>query len=156
MTPGEPIMTGKERYPILGWGIPKKEIESLLEQCKGLKLNWDCEKKAMLVWKHINRGVLVFGEMKVWDAEHTATYGFEYHPPFEFHAWIEERSPKGHRLVHDLSLPGVVLKGLDTCDEIGPILKGRTPMALAGRIPKWAEYIGHEFYMDRNTNIFRT
>jgi len=154
MMPEEPVMTGEEKFSVFGLGLPKKEVELLLEQCKGLKLCWDCEEKAMLMWNHIKKGVMVIGEMKVWDKKFTATYGFEYHPPFEFHAWIEERGPDGRRIIYDLGLPGVIIKGLSTCDEIGPILSGRKPVVLVGRPPKWIEYKGREFYLDRSQTIF--
>jgi len=142
------IMTGEETYNLIGFSMDYTIANELIKKFKGLNLHWNCEDKSRITWDFLKRGTLVIGSLKIWNAERDASYGFEYHPPLEFHAWIEERV-NGKKIIYDLALPGVILKGLEIKDEYGIILDGRQPVILTGEAPDWLEYTGREYYLER-------
>ena len=80
--------------------------------------------------------------MRVLSDDYKSAYGFDYNPPNELHAWLDVDG-----YVLDLSLPGVILRGLNLADEQGPFLKGREPAILFGPPPDWILYFS--VYMRR-------
>lgn len=159
ISPNARVMTGRERYPIIGStgatiglddGIHTQEdrnaleyaVISMLPECAGLKACWDCLAKAQLVYRHMEStfgvgGRVMMGSMRIWNTSYTASYGYAFEPPREFHAWYQ----RGLMII-DIALPGVVIKGTNTIDDVGPIITGREPAILVGIPPKWAEYEG--------------
>ncbi len=75
------------------------------------------------------------GAAKVMSGDYMSTYGFEYNPPYEFHAWVVDNGN-----IIDLALPGVIEKGLITKDDVGYYLVKRKPVILAGTEPNWISY----------------
>lgn len=107
----------------------------------GLYKWWSCLEKAQIAQKHFNRGVVVIGSLKIYNKAFDSTYSFEYNPPFEFHAWVQDLD-----LIYDYSLIGCMEIGKLLQDERGPILD-REPEFLCFEKPKrWTKYEAHATY----------
>jgi hypothetical protein len=138
------VMTGEEIYPVYGELLTTSELIALIKKCRGLYSYWDCVRKAYIVKKYLNRGVIVAGECMVQSANKRSLYGHYFRPPFEFHAWWQEAFDPAIKCLRypiiDIALPGLITKGLITKDEIGPMLTGREPVILAGNPEQWMYY----------------
>jgi hypothetical protein len=132
----ETRMTGDEEFPILGSAVPKEVVQVILQGYKGLLVYWDCIKKAQIAAKILGRGEVWMGAAMVASADFQSSYGHYWNPPFEFHAWVE----LGDGLIFDGALPGLIQKGTETSDHIGPALVGRKPSVLAGYPLDWMRY----------------
>ena len=136
------ILTGKENYPIIGNGSVelKKEVKRVFKLAKGLRKYWSCNEKAILIQKEIG-GHVIIGSHYVWSSDFKSQYGFEYNPPYEFHAWVE----LSDNTIIDIALPGVIRTGLELRDEVGPYLTGRKPVIFVGsEVPNFLVYDGKE------------
>jgi hypothetical protein len=135
------IMTGKEVYPIIGgWSVQtmvERSIKMFSENC--LYLMASCHEKAIIVKKEFFAGSknikMVGGKIRVLSDDYKSAFGFDWNPPWEVHIWLEW----GKDII-DLALPGVILRGMNTYDEYGPILTGREPVILVGTCPDWILY----------------
>ena len=149
------ILTGKERYPILGESplVKPEKIEEILESYKGLNRYWDCWEKAFRAKDIIGEGIVAVGSLMIRSADYKSEYGYYFNPPYEFHAWLMlidwNAKGKGTLIAFDGALPGVIQKGLETCDHIGPSLVGRKPVVLAGMPRSWMRYCAYEFHERR-------
>jgi hypothetical protein len=138
------VMTGEERYPIistvsLSTHTKKVMLLDMVKMCKGLNLYWNCLEKALIVRNYFRFGYVVLGSLYVYNENRSANYGYEYRPPFEFHAWWQDDLSQDSPII-DIALPGVILKGKSIVDEFGSILSGREPCILVGRPLDWMEY----------------
>jgi hypothetical protein len=137
------VMTGKERYTVKGGLLNDKQAASLMVQCKGLNLFWDCIDKAQLVKRFRGCGHVVVGSCMVLSRDGLSSYGHYFKPPYELHAWWQ-KNPGTNQPVIDIALPGLIMKGMSSSDELGPFIVGRKPIILAGRPLKWMEYRPYE------------
>ena len=129
-------LTGKEDYPIVGEAVPKDVVGEILQAYKGLRTCWDCIDKARIAERIIGRGIVVMGGSMVVSVDMASSYGYYFNPPYEFHVWLS----LGNGSIFDAALPGMILKGANTHDHIGPCLVGRDPVVLAGTPAKWMLY----------------
>ena len=120
-------LTGREKFPIVGNRISLSVAEQIQKEFAGLFSHWDCLDKAKIVTKHIRDSQIVVGSLNLASSDMTSLYGHEFHPPYEFHAWVMDGP-----FIIDMALPGVIQKGLTTFDSIGAFLVGREPVILAG------------------------
>jgi hypothetical protein len=135
------IMTGEESYPIIGgWsaqGMVERSFKLFADG--GLFLEASCWEKACMVKKEFFLGTkdmkIVGGRIRVLSADLKSAFGYDWNPPTEVHIWLEW----GKDLI-DLALPGVIIRGMNTYDNIGPILTGRNPVVLVGTCPDWIIY----------------
>ena len=139
------VMTGEERYPIFGGFVAESEAIKILTEFKGLNLYWECLPKAELTRIMLGQGKVAIGEIRVFGNNFLSAYGHNFNPPYEFHAWVEITPD----IIIDFALPGLILKGLNTSDEIGPYIVGREPIILAGMKPDWMHYKKIEYYKGR-------
>ena len=132
------LMTGEERYPVLGSLLNKVQANILLKRSKGFQLYGDCLRKAATVYEFItsweSKVTISMGQLFVQDPDGTQ-YGFSYNPPFELHAWVDVAG-----LIIDLALPGVILRGKNMRDDHGFFLSNTEPVILAGGVPYWLYY----------------
>jgi hypothetical protein len=129
------LLTGQESYPIEGSLAFSEDVYRVWKnEFKGLNRYWDCLPKAQKVQRFFG-GVVVLGRLFVTSANYTSQYGYEFNPPYEFHAWVRFASG-----ILDFALPGVIEKGLNTVDDIGPFLIGREPFILVGKPLNWLHY----------------
>lgn len=135
----DPTMTGYEEYPVIGSALTDQEITKIIRNFSGLKTHWNCLEKAQIVVALLGKGLVTIGSLQIVSGDLKSMYGYEYHPPREFHAWVT----LGKDII-DIALPGVILKGLNTRDEYGPFIVDRKPAVLAGKAPEWAIYRGKE------------
>jgi len=133
-------MTGEESYPIIGNLIDHEKLKEILKKCAGLHQHFSCIQKAELVRDYLGHGQVVIGQLLVWNKEMTANFGYFYNLPLEFHAWWEPDNAIAGRVIVDISLPGVIEKGLKTKDHIGYLIEGREPFILNGRPLEWTAY----------------
>ena len=133
---GDPVLTGDESYPVDGCFVPNKTVQQIQKEFAGLKVHWNCLEKAQIAQRILKHGTVVVGSLLVWNGNFSCNYGYQYNPPFEFHAWIR----LGSGIIFDPGLPGVILKGMITYDHIGPAINGRQPVILNGIPSKWMEY----------------
>ena len=133
-------MKGDEKYPLIGNQSEISVVNSMIAECKGLPLYAGCLEKAIIAQRYFG-GTIFVGAMKVVSADGNSTYGFDFNPPTELHAWVSIE--KG---IIDLSLPGVIMRGMKLRDEIGPFLVGRDPSILFGIPPEWLIYSGKMRY----------
>ena len=124
------IMTGCESYPIIGDQISAYDAKPIIKRLKGLNLYWNCLEKALIVSDFIPGSIVVIGSLMIYEWTEMSAYGHKYKPPYEFHAWVRWKEN-----VIDFGLPGVILKGLNTEDIFGPLLKNTVPVILAGEPP---------------------
>ena len=130
------LMTGEEKYPIVGTAIDSETIKKIVCSFKGLNRHWNCVDKAQKSQAILGRGIVVGGSLMVLSVDLNSSYGYYWNPPFEFHAWVD----LGDGLIFDAALAGVIEKGLTTEDAIGPYLVGNTPVILAGPPMGWTAY----------------
>jgi hypothetical protein len=123
--------------PVNGGLITKKELKEISTRCTGLSKYWDCINKAIRTKQVLGRGSLCIGSLLIYSADDKTNFGYEFNPPYEFHAWLSIDGGKG---IVDVALPGVIEKGLTSRDEHGPFLIGREPCILAGPPLGWMEY----------------
>lgn len=141
------LMTGKERFPIMGTLLSEEIVEGIVKDFEGLKLYADCADKIRITQQSIHIGtILTIGAIRIWDAKGRGCYGFDFNPPFECHYWLSVAGLRG--AIIDLSLPGVILRALKFKDDEGPIVEGRVPAYLAGHPPQWVQYAAHEYIID--------
>lgn len=129
-------LSGHEDYPIVGDAVPKDVVSEVLQAYKGLRTCWDCIDKARIARKIIGYGIVMVGGSLVVSSDGTSSYGYYFNPPYEFHVWLN----LGGGDIFDAALPGMILKGTATHDEVGPCLVGRDPVVLAGTPAKWMLY----------------
>lgn len=135
----DPQLKGDESWPIHGDLITPEQAGVLIQLLKGKNRYWDCLPKAQIV-KTITGGVVCCGSCLIVSGDYKSEYGYYFNPPYEFHAWVEVENG-----IIDISLPGVIEKGLYTSDAVGPFLLDRTPVILAGKPdPKWMKYVKFE------------
>lgn len=127
------LMTGEERYPVYS---SNNNVDKILSEFKGLLLFGGCLDKARIVQKYYPDTVLVAGAIRVISNDYQSMYGYDFHPPLEMHVWLERNSVS----VIDFALPGVILRGLQEGDEIGPFLVGREPIIIIDNCPDWVIY----------------
>jgi len=144
-------LTGNEKYKILGRMLSRAEADEIFKQFKGLMRRANCLRKACIVRDWLNRerenafNVMV-GSLYVIESSNHSSYGHEYNPPFEFHAWVYGRRDKS---LYDLALPGVIERGLEAEDDQGKLLLTIDPTILAAgisRIPYYIRYKAHSAY----------
>ncbi len=138
--PYAPIVGGLD---FLG-GLPAELVsQGACDEFVGLLEQGHCLEKAQRAQKVLDRfGVptrIMLGAIQLASVGGQSFYGFEYHPPYEFHAWLETPSTESMAIL-DFSLPGVIKRGLSSRDEIGPFLVGRTEVILMGQPLSWMCY----------------
>jgi hypothetical protein len=138
----EPLLTGNEKYPITGHIMTTEAAIKIQSYFGGLKKYWHCLEKALICRQLLKFGTVVVGEMRVISGDGSSAYGYNFNPPFEFHAWLQ--LPDGNIL--DFALPGVIEKGLNTSDEHGPFLTGVEPFILVGLPTANLFYLKKEIY----------
>lgn len=131
----EPLLSGTERFDVMGDLLSPNKCEEIIMRCKGLTRHWNCLEKAKIAQRVLHDGVVVVGSCELWSRDMKSKYGHLFNPPFEFHAWLQ--LPQG---IIDIALPGVIEKGLTTSDHIGPFLSERIPFILARKPFEWMEY----------------
>jgi hypothetical protein len=139
------IMTGNEKFPVVGNAVTAVEITQVIQACAGLKFNWSCLPKSFKAKEVLGRGEIVIGSLFVTSGDEKSEYGFLYNPPLEMHSWLD----LGDGLIFDIGLAGVIDTGLHSCDAIGPYLIDRKPVILAGVPMKWMRYkrhVGEDLY----------
>ena len=141
----ERVMTGLEEFdtlPRVNDGSINELLKAMIADCKGLNPYWNCLQKALIAQKHMGGiGAVILGSCFVHSEDMKSSYGYEYNPPYEFHAWLAYGP-----VIIDIALPGVIEKGLGLCDQYGPILVGRKPAVLFGYPPFWIKYTAREVY----------
>ena len=152
LTANQPILSGKEKYKVIGNYLSLDKVERIMGLLKGKYQHWDCLPKAEIVAKELG-GNVVIGSTYVINKEGTGSYGYEYRPPYEFHAWVVIQKPG---VVIDFALPGVIEKGLTVKDEICYILEDIEPVILAGIPPKWLRYYPRELRDKYGTIVIST
>jgi hypothetical protein len=135
----EPLMDGTEEFPIHGSLLTSAESMLIRKNMKGFRRHWHCLEKAQRVVSLLGRGVVVIGSLHVISGDGKSTYGYNFNPPYEFHAWVQLNDG-----IIDVALPGVIDRGLSACDDYGPYLVQRTPIILAGTPLYWTYYKPHE------------
>ena len=115
-----------DSFPIIGSYLSKEEMEMCFREYskRRYKRNWDCVSKAIVAAELLSneaRGDLVIhvGSCYVLSEEVVSSYGYEYNPPLEIHAWTFS---KKQGVLYDLAMPGVILSGKEAEDELGPFL----------------------------------
>jgi hypothetical protein len=132
----EALLTGDEEYTVVGFAVDYKVVREILEAYKGLNRYWNCIEKARIAREILDRGRVWMGGAMVASADWLSSYGHYWNPPYELHAWVE----LGRGEIFDAALPGLIQKGTETYDHIGPALIGRKPVVLAGLPQKWMRY----------------
>lgn len=147
-------MTGLEEYGIVGQCLTTAELTLLIRECEGLHMTADCVKKAEIVigmrkelpsLHRIGPMVLCVGAVRIYAIDMRSAYGHDFNPPYECHAWA--RSIADPRILVDLALPGLIIRGSRLEDEQGPFLYGREPVVLAGLPAKWMSYQAGETWI---------
>lgn len=144
-------MKGNEQYPIIGNKITKAEVEMVSSRFNGLLLVGHCLLKAMWVQQYLEQNrddifTIILGKLSIVDRNNNTSYGFYFNPPLEYHAWVRSFKEKA---IYDLSLPGAIIKGLNTSDDQGPFLKNIKPSILAtgiGHVPTWLRYTAYRTF----------
>ena len=142
----EELLLGNEFFPASSKLelsiISIEDVEQIMKQMKGLKRHWDCIEKAKRVKKYMRYGHVAVGSCLVWSDDFKSQFGYWFNPPFEIHAWWipSEKVDLRSQIIIDFALPGIIEKGINTHDEMGPFLKGREPQILAGIAFDWVEY----------------
>lgn len=131
----DPLLSGDERFPVIGDAISEIEALHIQTAIRGLNAHWNCLEKAQITRNVLDRGVVVVGSLMIVSGDLKSEYGYHFNPPFEFHAWVMHNGE-----IIDVSLPGVIDKGLTTHDEYGPYLVGREPVILASTPLEWMKY----------------
>ena len=151
----DPIMTGKENFEILGNAIQPEIVKTIVSHFAGLNLFYDCNRKVSIASHFLaNLGIefeINFGELFVDSKEKSTNFGYKFNPPYEFHCWI---GLPGENIL-DVSLPGTILKGKLTSDNVGPFLIGRKEFILNGRPKNWLHYTTHETTLCQQPSLKR-
>ena len=149
------LLTGEENFEIIGELKDDEEAKTIISEsikkCAGLKFSWNALEKAKIV-NEVSGWTVVLGELMIFSEGMTSAYGYYFNPPYEFHAWnVNKRTGK----IIDISLPGVIYKGLDTVnygiisslisgknqtEDDRPYLIDRSLVILAGTPPDWTKY----------------
>ena len=138
------LLTGEETWPILGDKVSVEQVQRIVHEMAGLNKYWACLPKTKWARYILGKGRIVVGSLLVTSGDGKAQYGYYFRPPYEFHSWLDlGNDPDGPIL--DVALPGVIEKGLNTSDDIGPYLINREPVVLAGIPPDWCQYIPVEY-----------
>ncbi len=124
--PNDELLTGTEQYRIIGDLLSDDLCRKIMQSCAGLSRHWHCLEKAIKVKQFLPNGYVVVGKTLVASSDLKSTYGCEYVPPYEFHAWYQCEGG-----IIDIALPGLIEKGLSTSDEHGPFLVDVNPVILA-------------------------
>lgn len=138
------IVPNKE-YPIFsndeGILISKDIANTLINAFHTLKLNryYDCLEKAKIAALYLRAPEIHLGSLMIDSTEPNVAFGYKYNPPLEFHAWLEKDGN-----IIDLAVPGSIEFGSKLKDDIGPFLKGREPIIVAGKPPEWLTYVTYE------------
>lgn len=133
------LMTGEERYPVIGTYLVKDIFKEVTKKFKGLQITSNCVEKNVIGMAAI--GVpcwIALGSFRVWNKKRTSSYGFDFNPPYELHSWLIPKVDP--YIVIDFSLPGVIIRALKFKDSKGRVVTNRTPSYLAGVPPPWLEY----------------
>ena len=130
------LLTGTERYPIVGDAVSEDDVATLFISFQGLRKYWDCLGKAYRAQLFLGKGRVMVGSLLVVSGDWKSEYGYHWNPPFEFHAWLD----LGSGVIFDAALPGVIEKGLTTRDSVGPYIVDRKPVVLAGPPLDWMKY----------------
>lgn len=131
-------LKGNESWPVFGDLITQAEADSVIAHWKEWKRHWMCLEKARWIAQNIG-GVVALGELTIYSGKFESSYGFQYNPPFEFHAWVQS-DRKGGGII-DLALPGAIEMGMILKDQFGPFIVGRKPIILAAnKAPDWLAY----------------
>jgi len=128
-------LTGNEVYPIAGDLLTPEDAAIIFQKLRGVNKHWFCLNKADIVRDYLGEGEIHAGSLHVWSKGMKSNYGYDFHPPLEFHAWVAI----GEGII-DVALPGVIERGLATSDKLGSILEGREPIILAGAPLHWLQY----------------
>jgi hypothetical protein len=134
-TDNESLMDGTESFEIVGNLMSPVQCAEIIKRCQGLTNRWHCLEKAQIAKRIIGDGIVVVGSCHLWSTDMRSNYGYNFNPPYEFHAWLH--LPQG---IIDIALPGSIEVGLNTHDDIGPYLTGREPFILAGKPLDWMDY----------------
>jgi len=140
ITTSDKTMNGNETYPIIGELLDDKLLREVFSECNGLNIYWGCLEKALIVKKHLGKGIVVLGQCMAVSLNGKSAYGHYWNPPLEFHAWWQESLYPKEQSIIDISLPGLIMKGSESFDEIGFLLTGRSPIVLAGVPENWMRY----------------
>lgn len=147
------ICTG-QIYPLYSYEsepiIDESQAEQLLNVFKIIELNryYACIEKAKIVAKGYQLTHIHLGSLLVDSEESGVSFGYHFNPPLELHAWAQLG-----KYIIDFALPGTIELGIKSSDEIGPMLKGRTPVILAGLCPPWLHYVTHEIIPVENVKV---
>ena len=145
------LILGTEWYETVGDFIDREDINEIFESYAGLTRHWHCLEKTKRAADIIGEGLVCIGSLMVRSSDNKSEYGYYYNPPYEFHAWLllmqRVTETHGNLVIFDAALPGVIEKGLVTCDEIGPSLVGRKPVILNGKPKEWMRYDTCEIYL---------
>jgi hypothetical protein len=149
----DPQLNGDEVFPIIGGQISAAGMRKVIGQFKGLGRYWDCMEKAKIVRNYLcsTRGddsyIIMIGSLHIIASDYNSSYGYNYNPPYEIHAWVFHPDTGG---VYDFALPGVIEKGQTLSDRYGSYIdKGRVPSIAAFLLeccPDWLRYDPREVY----------
>jgi len=146
-------LTGEERYPLTGhmWQlVGRRSLDEVQKLLSGLRTYWDCIEKNKLAKKMLRDAFVglpltqVVGSLMVVSGDSKSAYGYYFNPPYEFHSWLRIGDNPYYKGIVDFALPGVIEKGLNSSDAVGPYLINRTPVILIGAPPTWMQYKEHE------------
>jgi len=139
-------------YPIVGKMLTKKDVETVYKKYVGLFRQANCLRKACILRDYLRKKhntdmyFTVVGSLSIIDGKNNASFEYYYNPPLEYHAWVYGTKDKS---VYDLSLPGVIERGLEMTDDLGHILVYVRPVVLAtGKtlVPNYFRYSVFEVY----------
>lgn len=138
-------MTGHEKYEVVGDLVSRKMSDSIIERFAGKKMYADCIEKNVIAAKMLPfPTIMMLGSLYVFDPNGgNGSYGFEFNPPFELHAWLKPVARAGVAVL-DFALPGVILRALKAEDEEGHIVSGIEPFVMAGQPPSYLMYRGYK------------
>ena len=116
------LLKGDESWPIEGDLLSKEDVKDMINLFTqaNLKRYWNCLEKAKYIADMFGRKEITLGRLKVLSKDYRSGYGFEFNPPYEFHAWFNYKNG-----IIDLALPGVIELGCLLKDEYGYLLDRR-------------------------------
>lgn len=133
-------ITTLKSFPVTGELIPLDLIDKILSSYRGLSYYFDCIRKAKIAQSYLKDSYVSIGELTILSGDYKSTFGFNFNPPFELHAWVNWQGQ-----IVDLGLPMVIEHGLRFIDDSGlPSLVDREPIIAIGNIPGWIQYKEHE------------
>ena len=161
-TEKEELLSGKELFPMkTNQGellLSRFDYEKIMGSMAGLKRRWDCLMKAQKVKEYFGSGYIVVGGCLIWSKDMKSQFGYWFNPPLELHAWWQPYITPNQKIkpsIIDFALPGIIEKGMNTSDELGPFITGRDPFVLAGTAPDWVIYKGITEVVFKNNNFMR-